>query len=125
MGPDDYDVAVTDRAPHRIQDGDLAAGTVIAQSATNSMVVRLPEGADDLRVRAQVTGATADLELVPLLADRATESSTNVPATEALADGTESSVDVALKGERLWVFKVTNTGAGADLTLDFIDIYVA
>lgn len=125
MGPDDYDIALSGRSPRRIGSGALAPGSTIAQGETASMIVALPEGADQLRVRAQVSGATADLDLVPLLGDGTTESATDVPSTTALTAATEASVDVDLVGERLWAVKVANTDAGPDAVVDFIDLYPA
>ena len=101
----------------RVQGGGLSPGDTIAQGASASIVVRAP-GVSTLHTRAQVSGTTADL----LVADRLTPAADQDAAT-ALADGVESLHSVDAVGSSWFKVTVTNTGAGPDLAVDYLDLF--
>lgn len=117
----DPDLVLHRERPRRVDVGGLAPGDTIAQGASASVLIKA-ESIEELHVRAQVTGTTADLDVARKLADKETDAA-DQPATEALADGVESLLTVTAVGESYYELTVTNTGAGPDVTIAYIDLF--
>lgn len=115
------DLKLERESPIRIEKGVLAPGETIANGASASMLLHLPSY-EELRIRALVTGTTADLDAFRKLAPG--ESNTaDQPATVGLADGTENLMTITAAGEALLELQLTNTGAGPDVTISYVDLF--
>lgn len=117
----DPDLELSRPGPVRVQGGGLSPDDVIAQGASASLLVRAP-GVATLHARAQVSGATADLLVERLLADKETAAADQDAATGLVVD-TEALHSVTAVGTTWFRVTLTNTGAGPDAVVTYLDLF--
>ena len=117
----DPDFRFEDPHPIRVQKGGLAPGDTIAQGNSVTILVAAP-GISTLHARARITGTTADLDVVRKLADGKTDAN-DQPTTVNLADGTADILSASADGCAVFEVTLTNTGAGPDVTIDYLDLF--